>query len=168
MLCCYLPMISSADWTCDSLWCCAFHEACGAGWSIAERIWGGLSQMMRRRIIVKPGFWVFWQKNAFVKELSGEFLQVNQRVHHKITSNRKFLLQGRRAGVLCLWLAACLCVRILGYWYQQNIISIPVPSHRENKNILPLSAVPLPRQQPSRVQETSVLESRARIEIRKR
>lgn len=65
-------------------------------------------------------------------------------------------------------LAVCVCAFFL-MPAKYNIYSSPsISSHRENKNTLLLSAAPLPRQQPSGVQETSVLESRARFEIRKR
>lgn len=116
----WLPMMSCLPW---GLWCWLVHPWKDMRWVVSNDV-----EVYRRQI---------WQKDAY---------KANQWIHHKkITSNRKFLHQGRKADVLCLCLAACLCVRIFWrYWYQQNIISIPVsPSPHTEKTKTYSSSPPL-------------------------
>lgn len=151
-------MISCVDWTCGSLWCRAFHEACGAGWSISKRIWGGFRNNSRNEKPCLSEVWLF-------------FLQANRQIHQKNDDGTVNSCVKAIKMAFCLWLAAYLRVRIwvIDTRKKNNIYSsLSISSHRENKNILLLSTALLPRQQPSGVQETSVLESRARFEIRKR
>lgn len=62
--------------------------------------------MIWRRVNVKHGFLLLTEK-SFCKERSGEFLQVNQRVHHKIENSSFKAVE--LAFFVYDWLRVCVC-----------------------------------------------------------